>query len=123
MEKQLSVRKMITADHLDTMTKWMYDWWGKAENNSYEAVYSYMLHSLQEKRLPQTYGLFLDEKMIGMYQFTITALRQMFDAILRCMRVHHLIFSARIWLFSPGAVKRTRLTPAFSHIIVNSGSR
>ncbi len=23
MEKQLSVRKMITADHLDTMTKWM----------------------------------------------------------------------------------------------------
>ena len=62
---------MITADHLDTMTKWMYDWWGKAENYSYEAVYSYMLHSLQEKRLPQTYGLFLDETLIGMYQFTM----------------------------------------------------
>ena len=71
MEKQLSVRRMITADHLDTMTKWMYDWWGKAENYSYEAVYSYMLHSLQEKRLPQTYGLFLDETLIGMYQFTM----------------------------------------------------
>ena len=41
------------------------DWWGKAENYSYEAVYSYMLHSLQEKRLPQTYGLFLDETLIG----------------------------------------------------------
>ena len=59
MEKQLSVRRMITADHLDTMTKWMYDWWGKAKNYSYEAVYSYMSHSLQGKRLPQTYGLFL----------------------------------------------------------------
>ena len=71
MEKQLSVRRMITADHLDTMTKWMYDWWGKAENYSYKAVYSYMLHSLQGKRLPQTYGLFLDETLIGMYQFTM----------------------------------------------------
>ena len=47
------------------------DWWGKAENYSYEAVYSYMSHSLQGKRLPQTYGLFLDETLIGMYQFTM----------------------------------------------------
>ena len=30
-----------------------------------------MFHSLQEKRLPQTYGLFLDETLIGMCQFTM----------------------------------------------------
>ncbi|MBO5569633.1 MAG: GNAT family N-acetyltransferase [Clostridia bacterium] len=71
MTRQLSVKKMITADHLDMMTKWIFDWWGKAENYSYEAVYSYMSYSLQETRLPQTYGLFLNEKLIGMYQFTM----------------------------------------------------
>ena len=71
MEKQLCVRRVITTDYLDTMTKWMYDWWGQAENYSYEAVHSYMSHSLQEKRLPQTYGLYLDDTLIGMYQFTM----------------------------------------------------
>ena len=45
MEKQLCVRRVITTDYLDTMTKWMYDWWGQAENYSYEAVHSYMSHN------------------------------------------------------------------------------
>jgi GNAT superfamily N-acetyltransferase len=28
-----------------------------------------MKHSLQENRLPQTYGIFVDNKIVGMYQF------------------------------------------------------
>jgi uncharacterized pyridoxamine 5'-phosphate oxidase family protein len=46
MEKQLSVRKMITADHLDTMTKWMLDHYGTAltrmyslDDGKFEVVY------------------------------------------------------------------------------------
>lgn len=35
-----------------------------------DAVRCFMQHSMEENRLPQTYGLFLDNKIIGMYQFT-----------------------------------------------------
>ncbi|MDO5110994.1 MAG: GNAT family N-acetyltransferase [Clostridia bacterium] len=48
----------------------MYDWWGAEEGYSFDAVKCYMAHSMGEERLPQTYGLFLDGKIIGMYQFT-----------------------------------------------------
>ena len=67
---QLSVRKITDEVHLEKMTDWLYEWWGKAEGYSYEAVHAYMVHSIQEQRLPQTYGLFWDGKLIGMYQFT-----------------------------------------------------
>ena len=49
----------------------MYGWWGEAEGYRYEAVYACLSHSLQAQRLPQTYGLFLDDTLIGMYQFTM----------------------------------------------------
>lgn len=52
------------------MTDWMYAWWGQAEGYSYEAVRTSMAYSLQEQCLPQTYGLFEGDKLIGMYQFT-----------------------------------------------------
>lgn len=60
----------IDETNLRTMTKWMYDWWGKEDNLSMEEVECFMIHSLQKERLPQTYGLFLDERIIGMYQFS-----------------------------------------------------
>jgi len=66
----LSVRKLTSTTELDKITQWMYDWWGKEEGYAYEAVRSYMAHSLQQERLPQTFGLFLDDELIGMYQFT-----------------------------------------------------
>jgi len=31
-----------------------------------------MAHSLNEVRLPQTFGLFDGERLIGMYQFTLS---------------------------------------------------
>lgn len=60
----------IDETNLRTMTKWMYDWWGKEDNLSMEEVECFMIHSLQKEKLPQTYGLFLDERIIGMYQFS-----------------------------------------------------
>jgi GNAT superfamily N-acetyltransferase len=70
MAGPLSVRKITDAAHLDQMTDWMYEWWGRREGYSYEAVRANMAHSMQEERLPQTYGLFWDDKLVGMYQFT-----------------------------------------------------
>ena len=59
----------IDKQTLETMTKWMYDWWGEENGYNIEAVQCFMEHSLMKDRLPQTYGLFLDNKIIGMYQF------------------------------------------------------
>ena len=70
MTASCKVQKITDETHLDTITGWMYAWWGKAEGYSYEAVRACMAHSLQEQRLPQTYGLFRDSKLVGMYQFT-----------------------------------------------------
>ena len=68
----LEVRKIIkpNIDIITTITNWMYDWWGIDEGYSYEEVKCYIKHSFQEHNLPQTYGLFLNQNLIGMYQFT-----------------------------------------------------
>lgn len=47
----------------------MYDWWGKFEGFSFETIKSYVKYSTQKNRLPITYGLFLDNNIIGLYQF------------------------------------------------------
>lgn len=70
MTEQISIQKITDPAHLDQMTDWMYGWWGRTEGFSREAVRAYMAHSLQETRLPQTWGLFLGDRLIGMYQFT-----------------------------------------------------
>ena len=71
MENRVCVRKITEKKDLDLMTDWMYGWWGKTEGYRYDAVYACMLHSLQETRLPQTYGLFFNDRLIGMCQFTM----------------------------------------------------
>ena len=69
----LEIRKItdIDSDTLNKITEWMYHWWGKEDGYTLEAVKCRMKHSIQKERLPQTYGLFLDNEMIGMYQFTL----------------------------------------------------
>lgn len=54
---------------MEKMTRWMYDWWGRDEGLLREAVKCFVEHSMKDDRLPQTYGLFLDGELIGMYQF------------------------------------------------------
>jgi len=67
----LQIKQIIDIDEhtLNTITTWMYDWWAKGENYSFEAFKCHMKHSLNSDRLPQTYGLFLNGNIIGMYQF------------------------------------------------------
>lgn len=69
----MEIRKLtaVDADTLQKITTWMYEWWGEKEGYSFDAVKCSMAHSLQEKRLPQTFGLFLGGELIGMYQLAM----------------------------------------------------
>ena len=66
------IKKVInpTKEILDLTTDWMFHWWGIEENYSYHDVYTYMTHSFNDEQLPQTYLMYLDNKIIGMYQIT-----------------------------------------------------
>lgn len=69
---KIEFKKIVNADErvLDTTTNWMYNWWGKRDGYSFEEVKCFMEHSMQVDRLPQTHGLFLNNEIIGMYQFS-----------------------------------------------------
>lgn len=59
----------IDDDTLATITKWMHNWWGREDGYTFEEVKCFMKHSLQKHKLPQTYGIFVDNKIVGIYQF------------------------------------------------------
>lgn len=65
----LLVGRMTDEAELDTMTGWMHGWWGQQEGYSREAVRAYLARGLRSDGLPQTYGMHLDGRLIGMYQF------------------------------------------------------
>ncbi|MBR3889453.1 GNAT family N-acetyltransferase [bacterium] len=60
----------IDSDNLDIMTNWMYKWWGQEDGYTFDGVKCFLEHSFQKDRLPKTYGLFHNERIIGMFQFT-----------------------------------------------------
>lgn len=62
--------KKLTEKELNTIADWLYNMWGKNEEQSIEGMKSYILSSMQERRLPQLYGLYLDKDIIGIYSFT-----------------------------------------------------
>lgn len=64
----------LDEENLDIMTKWMFDWCGIKDGYTLESVKCYLQSSFQKKRFPQTYGLFLDGKIIGMFEFTLSDL-------------------------------------------------
>ena len=68
----IRIEKMTnpTKEILDLTTNWMFNWWGNEDNYSYSDVFTYMANSFNKKKLPQTYLMFLDDKIIGMYQIT-----------------------------------------------------
>ncbi|MBR3383205.1 MAG: GNAT family N-acetyltransferase [Clostridia bacterium] len=70
----VSVRMLTESDELARITDWMYGWWGLREGYTREAVNACMAHSLRVSGLPRTFGLFLGEELIGMYQFTLSDL-------------------------------------------------
>ncbi len=73
MDSTVHIRQIVHLDTsmLDTMADWMYHWWGEPEGHSIEVIKCYLEHSIQETRLPQTFGMFLNEQLIGMYQFRL----------------------------------------------------
>ena len=70
---EIQIRQLIQPQEslLGIMTGWMYQWWGQREGYAREAVQDYMRHSCQQDRLPRTYGLFLGDALIGMYQLRL----------------------------------------------------
>lgn len=68
----LEIKQLLDVDEniLNIITTWIYERWGEKENYTFEEIKCFMKHSMQKDRLPQTYGLFLDNRIIGMYQFT-----------------------------------------------------
>lgn len=60
----------IDKDNLDIVTNWMYKWWGQEEGYTFDGVKCYLEHSFQKDRLPKTYGLFNNGRIIGMFQIT-----------------------------------------------------
>ena len=73
----LELRQLIDIDDntLNIITTWMYNWWGKRDGYSFDGVKCFMKHSLLKDRLPLTYGLFLNNTIIGMFQITYEDLR------------------------------------------------
>jgi len=69
--ENIEVKQIIKIDYntLNIITEWMYNWWGKKDGLTFEEVKCFMEHSLQEDRLPQTYGIFVENKIAGIYQF------------------------------------------------------
>ena len=70
--EDIKIRKITetSQENINKMTNWMYEWWAKDEGITYEQVKSFIEHSMQEKRLPQTYGAFIGKNIVGMYQFS-----------------------------------------------------
>lgn len=69
MTDRIRIGRITDLRDLDRITGWMYEWWGRKEHYSKEAVKCYMAHSFQTDRLPQTYGMYQGDSLIGIYQF------------------------------------------------------
>ncbi len=70
--EEIEIKKIteINENNLNKITEWMYEWWGKDEMHTFEQVKEFIKYSLQESRLPQTYGAFINDEIVGMYQFS-----------------------------------------------------
>jgi GNAT superfamily N-acetyltransferase len=68
----VEIRQILQPDEdlTETMTDWMYSWWGETEGYPREAVRLYVQNSCQP-RLPCTFGLFADGRLRGMYQLRL----------------------------------------------------
>lgn len=62
--------KNISDKDINTLAHWLYEFWGKDEGQNIEGMKCYVKSSMQDKNLPQIYGLYKDEELIGMYSFT-----------------------------------------------------
>lgn len=69
------VARVTTDRDLPKMAAWMQGWWGDVEGYSPEEVLCHLRCGLREADLPQTFGLYREDglignELIGMYQIT-----------------------------------------------------
>ena len=64
--EEIEINKItkISESNLNRITEWMYKWWGKDETHTFEQVKEFVKYSLQEDRLPQTYGAFINDEIV-----------------------------------------------------------
>ena len=67
------IRKLVDPDDatLELITGWMWGWWGEEVHRTYEEIRSFMKYSTLADRLPQTYGLYVDDTLVGLYQLRL----------------------------------------------------
>ena len=70
MKNKLEVKQItkLNKENFKKIKEWISPWL-KEDNMSDKAIESYIKSSIQKYKLPQIYGLFLNNKLIGMYEF------------------------------------------------------
>ncbi len=73
-KEKLTIKKVVNPNKatLKIITEWFFNWWGKKNGLTYEEVQCYAEHSVNNSKLPQIFGLFLNNKIIGMYEFVLS---------------------------------------------------
>lgn len=69
----ISVEKAVSFNGKDIVmiAKWMYDWWGEKEGYTLDEIVIRLQYSLCEDRIPQTFVARVNNKIVGVYQFTM----------------------------------------------------
>lgn len=69
----MEVRKIHRGEAalLEQIAQWMYDWWGAEAHRTLEEIRLFTESSAQDDALPQTYGLFVDETLVGIWQLRL----------------------------------------------------
>lgn len=65
--KQITTR----SDAFFEICKWFKSWWGKEEKLLPEETQAIMENSINVTEFPRTYALFVDNKVVGVFQFTL----------------------------------------------------
>ncbi len=55
----------------EKIVEWNYNWWGAPNKKTIDEVRCVMAHSVNEKRLPQTFVAIIDGEPVGMYQLSM----------------------------------------------------
>ncbi|MEG0794807.1 MAG: GNAT family N-acetyltransferase [Bacilli bacterium] len=68
---KLEIKELTTDDfiYIDTLTNWLYNWWGIDENYTKESIKCMLEHTINKNDLPKTYIMLENNTLIGMYQF------------------------------------------------------
>lgn len=59
------------TDFIEIITDWLYNWWGKIEGYSKQAIKEYSKRAVCEKKIPHTFIALMDGKPVGMYHIVM----------------------------------------------------